>query len=555
MGGAATSERSGGEGDPPLRVLFVMRSAGFLRNFNNALHALLARGHEVTIAIERGPEREGTSHPLIEGLSRAGAVFVPAPSRREEPHHRAATQIRLALDYLPYLDASYDASKLRARAGAAVAPMLRPLVRHAAGGHRSSARLIRQALLAAHVTSPVSPSVESFLDEHPCDLIAVTPLVELGAPQSDWLRAAHRRDLPTALAVASWDNLTVKGRIRETPDRVLVWNELQRAEASLGHGLEPQRVVVTGAHSYDHWFGWSPSRDRATFCVEVGLRADRAIVLYTCSSRFIAPDEAAYVRSWIERLRRSTRAELRDVGVLVRPHPQHAAQWSHVGLDDLEQVSVWPRGGADPVARTARADFYDSIHHSSAVMGVNTSAMIECAIVGRPVLTLLDGRYAQTQGGTPHFAHIADPARGILTVASTAADHHAQIARAIAGEDEGWQERRIRFLDLFVRPHGIDESAAPHFADALEELRRLHRNAAAAAGSITDRATPAHRGAALVWRWAPLAPAFAAADWWTRRGDRRWRLTVEQARLGPKHSAAAPARCIDRLIQRAHALR
>ena len=36
---------------------------------------------------------------------------------------------------------------------------------------------------------------------------------------------------------------------------------------------------------------------------EVGLRADRPIVLYLCSSEFVAPNEVGFVRGWIDRLR------------------------------------------------------------------------------------------------------------------------------------------------------------------------------------------------------------------------------------------------------------
>lgn len=540
----------------PMRVLFVMRSAGFLRNFDNALRALSARGHAVTIAIERGNWTEPACRSLADGLARAGVTFVAAPARSLEPRHRAATQVRLMLDYLRYLAPGYDAgAKLRARACAAVLAPLRPIVRHAAFGRGMSARMLRQALAVLHETAPISPSVEGFLDEHPCDLMIVTPLVELGGPQTDWVRAARRRGIRSALAVASWDNLTVKGRIREPPDRVFVWNEPQRAEATRLHGFAAERVVVIGAHAYDHWLDWAPSRDRTWFCSQVGLRADRPIVLYACSSPFIAPDEAEHVGSWIEQLRRSSHTELRDAGILVRPHPQHAAQWSRSGIGHLPQVSVWPACGADPVGRAEREDFYDSIHHCAVVVGVNTSAMIECSIVGRRVLTLLTDRYAATQGGTPHFAHLADPELGVLAVASTPAEHHAQLARAIAGDDVGWEKRRAVFLNHFVRPHGSGGPAAPRFVVALEDLARIAQPAAAVAPGIArESPSPMHRCAVVAWRRAPLATAFALADRWTATRVRRRPVAVAQGRVGPDIAATARGHCVERFVHRLRAL-
>ena len=127
----------------------------------------------------------------------------------------------------------------------------------------------------------------------------VTPLIELGSPQTAIVRAAQASGIPVALCVASWDNLTNKGGIREELDLVAVWNEAQRREAIELHGVSPERVVATGANAYDHWFDWQPTTSREEFCASVGLPADRPFVLYVGSSRFIAPDEVPFVVRWL----------------------------------------------------------------------------------------------------------------------------------------------------------------------------------------------------------------------------------------------------------------
>ena len=67
---------------------------------------------------------------------------------------------------------------------------------------------------------------------------------------------------------------------------------------------------------------------------------------------------------------------------------------------------VFPRGGDNPIDPANRADFFDSIYHSAAVVGINTSAMIEAAIIGRPVCSMLAEEFAGTQEGTIHFHHL-----------------------------------------------------------------------------------------------------------------------------------------------------
>lgn len=497
-----------------MKVLFVMRHPGFLRNFESLLRELATRGHDVMVAVEFSQKYGHTLAAMMDSLSATGRIaFVDAPARSREPAYRAATQIRLALDYLRYLGPLYDDKpKLRSRAGKATPAPLRRLVRLAAARGPQAVAVVRRALLSLDVAAPLSPQVQDFLDRHRPDLLALTPLIELGAPQTDYLRAANTAGIPTVHAVASWDNLTVKGALRDYPDLVAVWNEAQRSEARDLHGVPARRVTVTGAHTYDHWFSWEAERDRDAFCTEVGLPADRPYILYLCSSPFIAPAEAAFVREWVTGLRASDDERLRDAGVLVRPHPQHAAQWSDVDLADLGHAVVWPRAGADPVERGSRQDFYESMLHCAAVVGVNTSALIESAIVGRDTLTLLDPRFAGTQEGTMHFGHLSQQDDGILTVARTIEQHHRQLSDAVAGKSDG-EVRRRRFLTTFVRPHGLEVAGAPVFANALEQLVAAGTRASCTATADERR----HPRSLAVSAWR----AFAAVTGWLSRRRRR----------------------------------
>jgi hypothetical protein len=142
-------------------------------------------------------------------------------------------------------------------------------------------------------------------------VLVVTPLLYFGSRQVDYVRAARARGIPSVLAVGSWDHLTTKGIIHELPDRIVVWNELQRTEAVELHGARPEQVTVTGAQAYDHWFTARPSTAREVFCAHVGLPPQRPYLLYLCSSPFIAPREVDVVKRWIAAIRGSRCERLR----------------------------------------------------------------------------------------------------------------------------------------------------------------------------------------------------------------------------------------------------
>ena len=76
---------------------------------------------------------------------------------------------------------------------------------------------------------PPSPAIERFLDEQRPDLVIITPLVGVVASsQLDLLRSVRARGVPAAVCVWSWDHLSSKAIIRDVPDRLFVWNDVQK---------------------------------------------------------------------------------------------------------------------------------------------------------------------------------------------------------------------------------------------------------------------------------------------------------------------------------------
>ena len=106
------------------------------------------------------------------------------------------------------------------------------------------------------------------------------------------------------------------------------------------------------------------------------------------------------------------------------------------------------------------------MHHAHAVVGVNTSALIESGIVGRLVFSFHVPELAGTQEGTLHFRHLRRG--GLLRLADTLDEHRAQLEASFASTDADRQRVR-EFVRLFVRPHGLDEPATPRVVQAIEE--------------------------------------------------------------------------------------
>jgi len=481
-----------------MKILFYVSHFGFLRNFEPALRLLGQRGHTVHLLADRQDRLGGTR--TIDNLTAAvPGAFTSSyvPSRKGDPFHLLSLKLRLSLDYWRYLETRYDrATSLRERAAhqaprAAVSAAAWPII-----GSRAGVAVLRAVVRRAERALPAGTVPASVLDELRPDVLLVTPLLYFGSPQVDVVRAARDRGIPVCHCVGSWDHLTTKGMIHEVPDRMTVWNEMQRREAHEIHGVASGTVIVTGAQAYDHWFTQQPSTARETFCAKVGLPTDGPILLYLCSSPFIAPREVPFVRRWIAALRGSSDARVREANVLIRPHPQNAEQWRDVVIDD-PRVAVYPRAGANPVDTDARADYFDSMFHAVAVVGINTSAQIESGIVGRPVCAIQADDFAGTQEGTLHFQHLKDVNGGLLHLAPSLDAHLRQLSPILA-DPSAFAARSRAFVEAFVRPHGMAAPAAEHFVAAVESLPHLHpepRRRSVLDGLLTRILAPAARAA------------------------------------------------------------
>lgn len=455
-----------------MKILFVGTHTGQAGPLRGVFQLLDSRGHQVHLALA-GIKPGG--HQALQSLvdDCQGFSFGTLPSRGspdwtvdDRAWQLFGRRLRHDVDYLRYLEPRYaSAPGLRRRASQDVDPVIQKAARVARIGGRYGVRALRAALGRVERCLPPPAHVERFLADFSPDVVVVTHLAR-DSLQVDYLRAANRLGLHSAYHVFSWDNLTNKGLVHELPELVLVWNDVQAAEAVELHRIPRKRIRVTGAWSYDHWFDWSPSRTRDEFAAQVGLRADRPIVLYTCSSQWVASDEVAFVRRWLSALRASG-GILGEAGIVVRPHPQNAVQWSGVSLDDPQAV-VWPQLGEDPLEASSRRNYFDSIYHAGAVVGINTSAQIEGAIVGRPVHTVLAEEFGETQEGTLHFRYLVAPDFGHLIVGRTMQEHVEQLEASLRGDAD--DSRNERFVQRFVRPLGADVTAAPLYVEAIEEL-------------------------------------------------------------------------------------
>jgi hypothetical protein len=469
---------------PPPRLLIVTGNLSLLRgHYEGVIVGLVQAGVHVSVRYLK--EGALSLEEYRATLSEAGVdVDVrAAPRRGRRPADVFGLRLRELGNILRYAHPDYAgkvvlAERALEKTGAAARFWGRRIRR--LGPRRAAAAARAIAWLETSLPAPAYAA--RLLEEERPDAVAVVPVIR--APVLiDYLKAAVERGLGTSIWVQSWDNLTNKGLVHFAPDKVFVWNETQRDELGRYHGVGADRVCVTGAQTFDHWFDGTAVPSRADFCAELRIDAERPIILYLASSRGIAPEEPAFFGRWLEAVRSSSDPVLSSATVLLRPHPTLSEAWHACEFDRQPGVVVSPATIRDALNSSGfREQYRSELHHASVVFGINTSGVIDAAIFGKPALTVELPELFHGQHGTVHFEHVAAPDTGLLRTAASMGEHLAMLGEFVRRDPYAQDERSAAFIRRFVRPRGLDSQPAQIFVEELVDLCRTRATIAPPAG-------------------------------------------------------------------------
>ena len=457
--------------DSPLRLL-VVSSPPPVKRLPGLFLALLDAGVELVFAGSAGPLPD-----VIATHERVSTVALPL-ERTDAPAGSIA-MFRAAADLTRFLGPGLRGARYpRARAARrllklAKHPDANGIAKQAAGFHLEPTTHDRagRAFREVERLLPADPALEAAMAAVGADAVLLVSRVMLGGPEQDVIKAARALNLPTVMLVWSWDNLSSKAALNEHPDHLLVWNELQVSEAAELHGIPPERVTALGAANFDAFFEELQNAP--------ATRSERKTILYLGSSPKVALHEQPIFDRWLEAVRASDEPMLRDARVVLRPHPAAEHAWSTWTAPGDVEVSE-PQAKIEPTALS------QLLAGADAVVALNTSAEIEAAIAGVPVLTFRAGAEARGQEGSVHFTYLLEQNNGFVLDALTLDEHVAKLGAVVRGE---WDPEALQgFVERFVRPRGLDRPVTPLLASTVVELAAQGRQAPAAAVPAPVRA-------------------------------------------------------------------
>jgi hypothetical protein len=452
-----------------MKILFVFLSPLYLRNYESTLKILAERGIQIKLRFHSLENNDLLQQKLSSENSNITYSHELLP-KRQDKWASLIKFVRTINDYLGYFNLDYvrlnkPKDRIEKRLGFILTTSLKGIqFFFKLSGIKQVEKVIKQIEKAI----PSDPKLSKIILEENADLVLITPLINFSFVQTDYLKSAKNLSINCGVCVHSWDNLTTKGKIQIEPYRLFVWNHIQQKEAIEIHNISPSKIVVAGAQCYDRWFERKPTTQPEEFKQKIGFSSNSSYILYLCSSGYFMPEEVEFVREWIQKLRTSDNPLIQQISILIRPHHQYAEQWQTVDLSQWKNVVIWPKNGENPVTLESSNNFYDSIYHSTAVMGINTSAMIEAGILNKPVYTILDPRFQDVQTDTIHFHYLVKG--GLIQSSENFNEHLQQLSAMLKGGGQEYREQIQHFICNFVRPYGLDVPCTPILANAIEEM-------------------------------------------------------------------------------------
>ena len=203
-----------------------------------------------------------------------------------------------------------------------------------------------------------------------------------------FLVGARRLGIPTVGHVASWDHTVGKGVITPFCDVYVVQNEAMREDLARFHGIDSERVVVTGWPQTDLYARKRPRAAYETLLGTFGLDPARPLVAVMGNTPSNTPFEDRFVERMVDWWKSSGEGR---PSLLFRPHPRDR-EWQERFRAALDTDGI-------AVQEASFTDFEELatlLQHCACVVANAGTILLDALVNDRPAVCVLYDEGAPT---------------------------------------------------------------------------------------------------------------------------------------------------------------
>ena len=191
--------------------------------------------------------------------------------------------------------------------------------------------------------------------------------------------------------IRSWDNATNKNFLRVLPSQIIVQNEVMKQECVTHHQIKPDKILTSGVTQFEYYRKYVPI-SREEFCKKIGADSSKRLILFSpAGGKFIDTDWQICVILQ-DLFQKGLLPD--DVQIIVRLHPHNPIKFENFTPDDhfiIEKPGVLflkERAKDAELPLESINHLADTLTHSSLVINVVSSMMIDAAVFDKPIITI-----------------------------------------------------------------------------------------------------------------------------------------------------------------------
>jgi len=234
------------------------------------------------------------------------------------------------------------------------------------------------------------PSITSLYDQYHPDLVLFTRVFGTNVHV---FKEAKRRGIPVLCLVESWDNLTSKGPMSVVPDRLVVWNGINRNEACSIHRFREEDVLIAGVPQFDLYNDVTLSGSREEVLRGLNIDPGVKLITYAACVEGNATEEIETVEYLYWAIRQCKIKK--PCHLLIRLHPissPNLVQQYYAHFEDKEGVTIQRSGrlsnlhdGWDP-SWSDMVQLCRTLHHTDVLVNAASTITLDAAFLDTPVV-------------------------------------------------------------------------------------------------------------------------------------------------------------------------
>ncbi|MDO8510306.1 MAG: hypothetical protein Q7S15_01640 [bacterium] len=447
------------------RVLFFVKSIRFLRYFKSVLYALLNRGFEVVVVFDSSKVEAPSDDSLVKFSKQFHNFSWKNGPIRKGIWAKIIIPCRNIQNYRFLLLKDAEERHLRRMRQYIPTTLKKMIARYSSLTHLiiKSGIVGRFFSFVEYITLPAK-NITDFINEISPDAVLVSyRSFPCQSPDIDYVKSSLALHIPTVIITPSWDQPTTKSFFQLVPDKLLMWNE-EHKQAALKYHHMPEKIISTvGAPQFDTLFDTKPKRSREEFSRRFGLKDDSPFVLYIVSQS-AGDRNKLLIKEIADALKNSSDPQINRMKLLVRAYPGYPA-YSDVTYPHVVILSApyETRQSLDD-----DMDFFEAVYYCSAPIALDSTAFIDAIVIGQPCIVYSDPRFIDIQSAE-HFRALKGS--GAFYSAGSMGELVA-IVKKIINNHDSLGEKRVQYLEKFIRPRGIEKNVGNEVADEIEMMLR-----------------------------------------------------------------------------------